>query len=60
MSRPVVAILVLACMVLVIVGLDLAFFRHQFWARLAVNAGVVLVFVGVYLRFGGRPWVPWR
>ena len=38
-------------MIAVVVGVDLLFFRHQFWARLAVNIGIVLVFVAFYFRF---------
>ncbi len=38
-------------MVIVIVGLDLVFFRDLFWERLLSNVGVVLVFAAFYLRF---------
>lgn len=38
-------------MIVVIVGVDLLFFRDRFWARLMVNAGIVLVFAAFYLRF---------
>ena len=38
-------------MVVVVVGVDLLFFRHQFWERLAVNIGIVLVFAAFYFRF---------
>jgi nucleoside recognition membrane protein YjiH len=51
MSRPVVSVLYVVVMVALIVGLDLAFLRDYFWARLAVNVGIVLVFGGFYLRF---------
>jgi hypothetical protein len=27
------------------------FFRHNFWERLMVNVGIVLVFAALYLRF---------
>ncbi|HUY62580.1 MAG TPA: hypothetical protein VMV50_02210 [Candidatus Paceibacterota bacterium] len=37
-------------MVVIIVGVDLAFFRNHFWARLAANVGIVLVFSAFYLR----------
>lgn len=51
MSRNfVVAIYVLA-MVALIVSLDIAVFRHQFWPRLIVNVGIVLVFLAFGLRF---------
>ena len=42
-------------LVAVIVGVDILFFRHYFWARLLVNIGIVLVFAGFYLRFLKRP-----
>ncbi|WP_169790000.1 hypothetical protein [Streptacidiphilus melanogenes] len=45
-----VALYVLA-MVAVVVGVDVLFFRHQFWPRLMVNVGIVLVFGAFYLRF---------
>ena len=38
-------------LVAVVVGVDVLFFRHQFWARLIVNVGIVLVFIGFYFRF---------
>ena len=41
-------------MVAVIVGVDFAFFRNQFWGRLMVNVGIVLVFAAFYLRFFRR------
>jgi len=51
MSRPLALALYVVVMVAVIVGLDLLFFRNQFWERLAVNIGVVLVFGAFYFRF---------
>ena len=42
-------------MVAVVVGVDVLFFRHQFWERLIVNVGIVLVFGAFYLRFLKRP-----
>jgi hypothetical protein len=47
--------LYLLAMIGVVVGVDLLFFRHHFWARLAVNVGIVLVFVAFYFRFLKRP-----
>ncbi|MDN5767613.1 MAG: hypothetical protein L0H96_05675 [Humibacillus sp.] len=38
-------------MVVVIVGVDVLFFRDHVWARLMVNVGIVLVFGAFYLRF---------
>ncbi len=42
-------------LVAVVVGVDVLFFRHDFWPRLIVNVGVVLVFAAFYLRFLKRP-----
>ena len=55
MGRQVGALLYVVAMVAVIVGVDFAFFRNRFWERLAVNVGIVLVFVAFYFRFLRRP-----
>jgi len=49
-----VALYVLA-MVAIVVGVDVLFFRHQFWPRLAANVGIVLVFLACYFWFLRRP-----
>jgi predicted cobalt transporter CbtA len=54
MNRAVLVLYVLA-MVAIIVGLDVLVFRHNFWARLLVNVGIVLVFGGFYVRYLKRP-----
>jgi hypothetical protein len=51
MGRTAAGALFAAVMVTVVVGVDLLFFRHHFWARLAVNVAIVLVSVAVYFRF---------
>jgi hypothetical protein len=51
MGRTAVNVLYLVAMVAVIVGVDVLFFRQHFWPRLAVNVGIVLVFVAFYFRF---------
>jgi len=38
-------------MIAVVVGADVLFFRHHFWARLTANIGIVLIFGAFYLRF---------
>ena len=53
-SRAAIVLYVLA-MVAVVVGVDVLFFRHQFWDRLLVNVGIVLVFAAFYFRFLKRP-----
>lgn len=42
-------------LVAVVVGADILFFRHHFWARLIANVGIVLVFAAFYLRFMKHP-----
>ncbi len=42
-------------LVAVVVGVDVLFLRNQFWERLIVNVGIVLVFGAFYLRFLKRP-----
>jgi xanthine/uracil permease len=51
MDRKIAGILYAVAMVVVIVGIDFAFFRNRFWERLAVNIGIVLVFAAFYFRF---------
>jgi hypothetical protein len=38
-------------MIVVIVSVDLLFFKNRFWERLMVNVGIVLVFAAFYFRF---------
>jgi type IV secretory pathway VirB2 component (pilin) len=44
-----------ALMAVVIVAVDVLFFKNRFWERLTVNVGIVLVFVAFYFRFLKRP-----
>jgi hypothetical protein len=55
MGRQAALILYLVTMAAVIVGVDVAFFRNQFWGRLIVNIGIVLVFAAFYLNFFRHP-----
>ncbi len=43
--------LYLLAMVAIVVVVDILFFKHHFWERLAVNVGIVLAFAAFYLRF---------
>ena len=54
MSRLAGGALYALAMVGVVVAADLLFFRHHFWERLAVNIGIVLVFVAFYSTFVKR------
>jgi hypothetical protein len=54
-GRQAAVVLYVLAMVALVVGVDVLFFKHQFWARLLVNVGIVLVFVAFYLRFLKRP-----
>jgi hypothetical protein len=54
-GRQALIVLYVLAMAALIVGVDVLFFRHQFWARLLVNVGIVLVFGAFYLRFLRHP-----
>ena len=51
MGKHAILVAYVLTMVVVIVGVDVLLFRHHFWPRLMVNAGIVLVFGAFYLRF---------
>jgi hypothetical protein len=55
MGRRAAVVVYVLAMVAIVVGVDILFFRHQFWARLIANIGIVLVFGAFYLRFLKRP-----
>jgi hypothetical protein len=50
-GRQAVLVVYVLAMVALIVGVDVLFLRHQFWPRLAVNVGIVLVFGACYFIF---------
>jgi hypothetical protein len=54
MQRPAALVLGVLAMVAIIVAVDVLLFRHNFWPRLMVNVGVVLVFAAFYSRFRSR------
>jgi hypothetical protein len=54
-GRQAIVVLYVLAMVAVVVGVDVLFFRHQFWLRLMINVGIVLVFAAFYFRFLKRP-----
>jgi uncharacterized membrane protein len=55
MGRQMTVVFYVAALVVVIVGIDFAFFRNRFWERLMANIGIVLIFAAFYLRFVRRP-----
>lgn len=55
MGKQIAIVLYVAAMVAIIVGVDIAFFRHRFWERLAANIGIVLVFGAFFWRFFRAP-----
>lgn len=42
-------------MVVLIIVVDVLFFKGRFWPRLAVNVGIVVLFLALYFRFLKRP-----
>jgi hypothetical protein len=55
MGMQAAVVLYVIALVAAVVGVDVLFFRHLFWARLIANVGIVLVFGAVYLIFLRRP-----
>ena len=55
MRASIAVVLYVIAMIVVIVAIDVAFFRNRFWERLIVNVGLVMVFAAFYLRFLRRP-----
>ncbi len=51
MTKQALLIIYVVIMIIVIVGIDVLFFKDRFWARLMANIGVVLIFAAFYLRF---------
>ena len=48
------AVLYIVVMAAIIVAVDVLFFRHEFWERLTVNIGIVLIFAAFFFRFVQR------
>jgi len=55
MGRRAAVVLYVLAMIAVVVGVDVLFFRNQFWERLIVNIGIVMVFAAFYFRYRRRP-----
>lgn len=51
MGRKTAGALFAALIVVLVITVDVLFFRHHFWERLAANVGIVLVAIAFYLRF---------
>jgi hypothetical protein len=54
-AKQAVVVLYVLAMVAIIVGVDVLVLRHQFWPRLLVNVGIVVVFGAGYFWFLKRP-----
>ena len=55
MSSQFTTVLYVVLLILVVVAVDVLFFRNYLWARLAANVGIVLLFAAFYFRFVRRP-----
>ena len=51
MTKPVLIAVYVVVLIVVVVGVDVLFFRERFWERLLANIGIVLVFSAFFLRF---------
>jgi len=54
-GRTAVGLAYAALLVVVVVAVDVLFFRDHPWPRLMANVGIVLVFAAFYLRFFKTP-----
>ncbi len=54
MGKQAAVVLYVLALVVVVVGVDVLFFRNQVWQRLAANVGIVLIFGAFYFRFVKR------
>jgi predicted cobalt transporter CbtA len=50
-GRHLAVVIYIVALVATVVGVDILVFRHNAWARLLANVGIVLVFAAFYLRF---------
>jgi len=55
MTRNMFIAIYTVVLILVVVGVDVLFFKNRFWERLIVNVGIVLVFAAFYSRFLKKP-----
>jgi hypothetical protein len=55
MGQQTITALYVVLMAAAIIAIDVLFFKDRFWERLAVNAGIVLVFGAFYFRFLKHP-----
>ena len=55
MGSQTIAALYVLLMIVVVVAVDVLFFRNQFLPRLIANIGIILVFAALYFRFLKRP-----
>lgn len=55
MGSHTATVLYVVLLVIVVVAVDVLFFRNYFWERLAANIGIVWVFAAFYFRFFKRP-----
>jgi hypothetical protein len=54
MPKEAIIALYVAALIVVVVGVDLLFFRDRLGERLMVNIGIVLVFAAFFMRFFAR------
>lgn len=51
MDKNILLVLYILLMIVVIVTVDILFFKDRFWERLISNIGIVLLFIAFYSRF---------
>jgi hypothetical protein len=51
MEKRTIGVYYVVALVVIVVGVDVLFLKHDTWLRLIVNIGIVAVFAAFYFRF---------
>ena len=55
MRRQMTTVPYILLLIVVVIAVDILFFKGRFWERLAANIGIVLVFLAFYFRYLKHP-----
>lgn len=54
-EKRTIGVIYAVALVVIVVGVDVLFLKHDTWLRLIVNIGIVAVFAALYFRFRKSP-----
>lgn len=55
MRRQMTTVPYILLLIVVVIAVDILFFKGRFWERLAANIGIVMVFLAFYFRYLKHP-----